>query len=172
MRRLLILLLGVLVGCAEEANIYDDEDEKEIVAGTCPVVLTVPTVNIMITSLDPLPANLVVAVGGDAYDLDECSEEKAAPYGIIKLNSYRTAGNLYVPFWPNSEDHKAFFPDFGDPVINTARVRIFSRVTCNDDPVLRYEIADVPITWEQIFAPAGGECSGGGYMGSAQLEVQ
>lgn len=172
MKRLLILLLGFLVGCAEEANLYDDEDGKEIVADICPIVLTVPTVNIMVTSLDPLPANLVVAVGGDAYDLDECTEDQSAPFGIMKLNSYRTAGNLYVPFWPNSEDHKNFFPDFGEPVVNEARVRIYSRPTCNDEPVLRYEFAQVPIVWEQIFAPASGECSGGGYLGSTHIEIE
>ncbi len=173
MKRLLILLLGFLVvGCSEEANLYEDEEGAQIAGGQCPIILTIPTVNVMISSLDPLPPNLVVSVGGDAYDLDECADQNAAPYGIIKLNPYRTAGNLFVPFWPNSEDHKHFFPDFNTPALNAARVRIYSRPTCNDDPVLRYEFASVPIAWTQIFAASGDECSGGGYMGSAQLDVQ
>ncbi len=172
MKRLLIFLLVFLVGCAEEANLYEDENSAEIAGGQCPLILTIPTVNLMISSLDPLPPNLVVSVGGDAYDLDECADQNAAPYGIIKLNAYRTAGNLFVPFWPNSEDHKRFFPDFNAPASDAARVRIFSRPTCNDDPVLRYEYSSVPIIWTQIFAATGDECSGGGYMGSAQLDLQ
>ncbi len=173
MKQLLILSLLLLTACSEEANVHDDENGDAGRDGfACPLVLYIPTVNIMVNSLDPLPPNLVVSVGGDGIDLDECDEQKTAPLGLVKLNTYRTNGNLYVSFWPGSEDYLAIFPTYTAPTKNSARVRIFSRATCSDEPTLRYDLGEVLISWTQIFASPDPRCSGGGYSGSASVDVQ
>lgn len=173
MKHLIFLLLALsLTACVEEANVHGDENGGRVQAdNSCPIILTIPTVNVVLTSLDPMPPNLLIAMGGDAPDLDECSEEDDLPYGVIKLSPFRNSGNLYIPFFPGSEDYMATFPDYGAPIKYTERLRIYTRANCGDEPVLRYEFAAVDIHWSHIFVGKP-ECGGGGYLGSASLTLE
>lgn len=170
-RWMLISAVLFLTACSEEANLYKDEEGGDR-SLACPAVYVVPTINFQVQSLDPLPPNLMIAAGGDVPDVDECSAEKNAPItGAILLNTYRTNGNIYVPFWIGSADANTYFPNpDGAPAWSTIDLKIYTRPTCGDVPSLRYELKDVPIVWKEIFKFGNG--CGGSYSGAADVQVQ
>ena len=138
------------------------EEDKEKV---CKMIAASNTINLKITSENPLPENLQVSINGQSQFADECSNVGS---GAIAVSDDRKTA--YLTYWVaySAQDQDQYFNEANEPVDEYMDVTVRSRVACGAARKLEQEKLNVFINWKSSDELVGG-CTKSVYQGLSQF---
>ncbi len=155
------------MGCNPKDNRGYTSEQK-----LCTLIGGFTTIQVNITSSDPLPPNLAISLNGKPPEVDECSP-KNNWLSYIKLSTDRT--KAVAEFFKDltTENFKLYFPEgFGEPTSNAIDLIFYSRENCTDPHTQYQEISNNNgITWEPLYINGGKHCGEDGYTGESLIDL-
>lgn len=154
------------MGCNPEDNRGYTSEQKY-----CTLKGGITSIQVNITSSNPLPPNLAISLNGKPPEVDECNREN---YWILnpQLSKDRTKAAAQFYEDHDTQNFKLYFPEgYGEPISNAIDLTFYSRENCKAPYVQIQEISDNNgISWEPDYIN-GEHCGVTGYTGESQIDL-